>query len=109
MQVIARKEPNEEYANKLPRYLEVYLRCNNRDYTDWSCKIQCEFILLSKDSNRDKIRKGAYNFNKIENSGFAKFVSYTEINDESNGYLMHDSITLRVFLKAEKVVRKSDL
>ena len=86
--------------------LAFYLWCEDDDRSEWFCEVSFKLILFSKLSSKPNlVRKTSCAFNGEHGSGFSPFVSYHELTDKKNGYILDDDkILLGVEMKAGPVI-----
>lgn len=87
------------------KYLALYLFCHDNP----ALKANCRMILF--DMSEDPDRQDGYlefEHDFVDNTGIgeAYFISYLDLIDEANGYLMDDTIVLGVELETEQLVRE---
>lgn len=89
-------------------YLGFYLRAENDDSLQWSCKTEFQLILFSNSSDRpDHTDQLEYTFEEAGDSwGYSNYFSYLELIDPANGYIKDDQIVLGVRLQTGPVIRK---
>lgn len=88
---------------KRDEHLEVYLKClgkNHYDSDDWSCEMKYQLQLLSKVPTKQCIPtfvKTTYNTPGVS-YGHPDLIPWKELMTSSNGYLVDDSIVVKVEL-----------
>lgn len=100
---------DKEVDKTATRFMGFYLRCEyNSNYPgNWSVKTSYELRLLNQLPGKCKrLVKYVQTFNKIATLGNPKFITASELLDESKGWVKDDTIKLQIHLRTEKLVRK---
>ena len=97
----------------LSKYLALFLYRHTDEPIRWPFKLDYKFILfnhLAEQRNRFSEYSGTFEkFTKKRIYGLLRLISYTEIIDPSNGFILDDKVVLGVEMKAEPVARDSIL
>lgn len=85
------------------RFLSLFLNCHHDSpHISWECKLKYKLILFSRlPEMPNLVRRFKFSFGRLTGTSFGlfDFISYRELTEEKNGYIMDDKIVLGVELE----------
>ncbi|VDD85485.1 unnamed protein product [Enterobius vermicularis] len=98
--------PEREGDEKDPKYLSVYVSCNDGYVSNlWECKAKITLRLISqKRGIKDFVIEKSTTFGAKQNEcEFLKFIERDYIKNPDNGYICRDEVTIETCITVEEV------